>query len=196
VSTVKIIKEYQAKIADLEFRIGCLKAEHKEREKQLTEQRDISKLAVDLSTPWEKAIMADAAEKVKKAEARAEKAEKERDQLAAWKKEALMVEAQWDCQSVAKLLGMPLGVDVRKNIEPAIRALKARVAKLNNALRKVWFTDDLPKHLEELIEPLLEDQTPAPLKGNECCWEGCTAQRLENYDYCMLHLLESRKGAK
>jgi len=193
-SASTILKEYQARIAELEFRIGCLKAEHKEREKQLTEQRDISKLAVDLSTPWEKAIMADAAEKVRKAEARAEKAEKEREQLAAWKNEALILEAQWDCQSIAKLLGMPLGVDIRKNIEPAIRALKARVAKLNDALRKVWFTDDLPKHLEELIEPLLE--TPAPTKGNQCCWEGCTAQRLENYDYCMLHLLESRKGAK
>lgn len=32
-SAVKIIREYQARIADLEFRIGCLKAEHRDHEK-------------------------------------------------------------------------------------------------------------------------------------------------------------------
>lgn len=49
------------------------------------------------------------------------------DQLRAWKDSALAVERSWDCQAVGKLLGIPLGSDIRSQIEPAIRALIARL---------------------------------------------------------------------
>ena len=49
------------------------------------------------------------------------------DTLAAWKESALAVEASWDCQAVGKLLGIPLGSDIRAGIEPGIRALLARL---------------------------------------------------------------------
>ena len=48
-------------------------------------------------------------------------------ELAAWKESALAVEASWDCQAVGKLLGLPLGSDIRAGIEPGIRALLARL---------------------------------------------------------------------
>ncbi len=47
----------------------------------------------------------------------------ERDDLAAWKESALTVESRWDCQAVGKLLELPLGSDIRAQIEPKIREL-------------------------------------------------------------------------
>lgn len=64
---------------------------------------------------------------------RAEKAESRCAELEAWKESALAVEASWDCQKVGKLLGMPLGVDIRKNIEPKILELQAQLATLRTA---------------------------------------------------------------
>ena len=52
------------------------------------------------------------------------KLERERDELARWKREQIFVESQWDDQAVAKELGMPAGADIRKNILPAIQQLK------------------------------------------------------------------------
>jgi len=54
----------------------------------------------------------------------ARKLERERDELARWKREQMFVESQWDAQAVAKELGMPAGADIRKNILPAIQKLK------------------------------------------------------------------------
>ena len=51
----------------------------------------------------------------------------ERDALAAWRRSVLAVESSWDCQAVGKLLNLPLGSDIRANIEPGIRALLARL---------------------------------------------------------------------
>jgi hypothetical protein len=50
--------------------------------------------------------------------------ERERDELARWKREQMLVESQWDAQAVAKELGMPAGADIRENILPAIQQLK------------------------------------------------------------------------
>jgi hypothetical protein len=50
--------------------------------------------------------------------------ERERDELAKWKNEQMLVESQWDTQAVAKELGMTAGADIRKNILPAIQQLK------------------------------------------------------------------------
>jgi hypothetical protein len=53
-----------------------------------------------------------------------ERLKRERDELARWKREQMLVESQWDAQAVAKELGMPAGADIRKNILPAIQQLK------------------------------------------------------------------------
>lgn len=42
-----------------------------------------------------------------------------------WKRSQLEVENSWDCQSVGRLLNMPLGVNIRPLIEPAISKLIA-----------------------------------------------------------------------
>lgn len=67
--------------------------------------------------------------------------ERERDELARWKKEALLVESRWDCQKVGKLLGLRLGEDIRPNIELKIRELlDARhqvETRLNDALAEL-----------------------------------------------------------
>lgn len=79
----------------------------------------------------------------------------ERDDLARWKAEALLVESRWDCQRVGKLLGIQLGHDIRPNIEPKIRALlEARhqvETKLNDALAEL--------HRYQCIE---RGETPPP----------------------------------
>lgn len=50
---------------------------------------------------------------------------RERDELQAWKDSAMAVEAEWDPQAVARVLGLPLGVSVRAEILPGIRKLAA-----------------------------------------------------------------------
>lgn len=50
--------------------------------------------------------------------------------LKAWQDEQLAVESSWDAQAVAKLLGVPLGGDIRKAIQPAIERLKAEAEKV------------------------------------------------------------------
>jgi hypothetical protein len=65
-------------------------------------------------------------------EARAEVA-----RLADWKAQQMQVEASWDAQSVADELGLPLGVSIRPEILPRIKALKAEVARLREALERI-----------------------------------------------------------
>ena len=54
--------------------------------------------------------------------------------LSAWKAEQLQVEAQWNPQAIAALLGMPLGANIRAELQPRIEALSARVKELEAAL--------------------------------------------------------------
>lgn len=56
------------------------------------------------------------------------------DSLTEWKRQQLQVEDSWDPQEVARVLGLPLGSDIRKGILPRIEALKAQVARLSKAL--------------------------------------------------------------
>jgi hypothetical protein len=49
----------------------------------------------------------------------------EADAARAWKESALAVEASWDVQAIARLIGAPLGPDIRAAIQPAIERLKA-----------------------------------------------------------------------
>jgi hypothetical protein len=46
--------------------------------------------------------------------------------LDGWKREALAVEAEWNPQEVAWVLGIPLGTPIRGNILAAVRALRER----------------------------------------------------------------------
>jgi predicted RNase H-like nuclease (RuvC/YqgF family) len=48
----------------------------------------------------------------------------------------MQVEASWDAQSVADELGLPLGVSIRPEILPCIKALKAEVARLQGELHQ------------------------------------------------------------
>lgn len=49
-------------------------------------------------------------------------------ELKAWKESALLVERSWDAQAVAKLLNVPLGLDIRSEIQPRIERLLAELA--------------------------------------------------------------------
>jgi len=69
--------------------------------------------------------------KVKKANALLEEyemrlaAEKERDQLKAWKEEAMEVMNKLQLQEIAKELQLPLGSDIPSQILPEIKRIKA-----------------------------------------------------------------------
>lgn len=108
---------------------------------------------------------------------RAVAAERERDQLREWKESALSIEKSWNPQDVANLLGMPLGVDIRANIQPSIERLlreldelraevaSAKIAGLKEAARIVqgisqsdgrhgfilsWVISGIDEHITEL----------------------------------------------
>lgn len=58
----------------------------------------------------------------------------EHDELRVWKESCLKVESAWDPQEIGRLLGIPLGEDIRANIKPKIEELLRRVeAWRNNA---------------------------------------------------------------
>lgn len=61
-------------------------------------------------------------------EAFARTLERELAQLERWKAEQMAVESAWDCQAVGKLLDLPLGTDIRRNIQPEIERLRARAS--------------------------------------------------------------------
>lgn len=60
----------------------------------------------------------------------------QRDQLERWKREQLAVDGSWDPQEVGRLLGMPLGADIRANIKPGIEKLMEQRDMLADLLRK------------------------------------------------------------
>jgi F0F1-type ATP synthase membrane subunit b/b' len=66
----------------------------------------------------------------------ARKLERERDELANWKAEQMLVESQWDAQAVGRELGMTAGTDIRKNILPAIQQLKRERDAMLEAIRE------------------------------------------------------------
>lgn len=51
------------------------------------------------------------------------------ERLRAWKESAMAVEAEWDAQAVARLLGIPLGAAIRASIQPAIERLRASLSR-------------------------------------------------------------------
>ncbi len=66
--------------------------------------------------------------------------------LEAWKNEAMAVESEWDCQAIARELDLPLGTSIRRELMPAIKALKAKVASLTADLETLTkFTPETPK---------------------------------------------------
>ena len=61
---------------------------------------------------------------------RLEEVEKENKELKAWKESMLSIEATWDKQKVAELLGIGLGESIVENIEPKIIGLRKQVENL------------------------------------------------------------------
>jgi len=55
-------------------------------------------------------------------------AEQRAEEVEAWKESATAVEQEWDCQAVAKELELPLGCSIRREILPAVKSLKDRLA--------------------------------------------------------------------
>lgn len=47
----------------------------------------------------------------------------ERDELAEWKRQQMLVEADWDPQEIGELLGMKLGTRIRANLKSKIESL-------------------------------------------------------------------------
>lgn len=76
--------------------------------------------------------------------------------LARWKKEALAVEAQWDCQAVGKLIGVKLGDHIRPNIEPKVRELISQRDSADNLLREVMNTQPIDISMRRHIHNYLE----------------------------------------
>ena len=105
----------------------------------LRHERDVAIAALKVEKEWvagltrDNGILIEAADRTKsgamcmRLAGQLEQARNERDALAAWKESALAVEASWNCQAVGKLLGLPLGSDIRAGIEPGIRKLLARL---------------------------------------------------------------------
>lgn len=58
-------------------------------------------------------------------------------ELREWKQSYCAVESQWDCQKVAQILGIPLGENIREQIEPRVTELLERLIKCEDALRVV-----------------------------------------------------------
>ena len=48
---------------------------------------------------------------------------KERDELAEWKRQHMLVEAGWNPQEIGEMLGMKLGSRIRANLKPRIESL-------------------------------------------------------------------------
>lgn len=68
--------------------------------------------------------------------------EQQRDELQAWKDSQLAVEAQWNPQVVAQLLGIGLGQDIRANIQPKIEEMIRQRDELLVALENLLFFHD------------------------------------------------------
>jgi hypothetical protein len=75
--------------------------------------------------------------------------------LAHWKAAQMQVEANWDAQSVADELGLPIGVSIRPEILPRIKALKAEVARLRELLEAIELDDATGRFTRNRIKKAL-----------------------------------------
>lgn len=91
---------------------------------------------------------------------------KELAELREWKRQQLEVENQWDCQKIGKMLGVPLGANIREHIAPKIANLNATIERWETELSaamppdfKDWFQNDKsewPMVARQAIESLRE----------------------------------------
>ena len=58
----------------------------------------------------------------------------ERDELAQWQREAMMVESEWNAQAVGRALGLTLGKSIRAAILPGILELQCQLAEARGAM--------------------------------------------------------------
>ena len=95
----------------------------------------------------------------------------ENARLEAWKREAIAVESTWDVQAVGKLIGTPLGGDIRAGVQPYIEGLQSENERMMEVLSRYekWEADlilsneawegILPVFTQELYDSWMEIQT-------------------------------------
>lgn len=111
-------------------------------------------------------------------------AQKERDELAEWKRQMLLVESGWNEQEVAKELNIPLGHNIKPNICWKIQELKSQLAEKQKELEAANTAFD--QELSELrtlalkTSPWILCSTRLPTKEDadrfqnvEWFWESC-----------------------
>ena len=89
-----------------------------------------------------------------------EQAEKERDELAAWKESAMSVSAEMDIQEVGRLLGVKLGHPIYPAIESGIRELKQKLTIARAALENI--ADHNEYLTVNIAEQALKQTAPKP----------------------------------
>lgn len=101
-----------------------------------------------------------------------EKAEAEIAALQRWKDEALAVESTWDCQAVAKEIGIKLGGDIRKAILSWTREAKEEIAD----------RADAEKHLlNDIVEA---DKEISELKASVQTWIRVAGENQKSANLC------------
>lgn len=90
----------------------------------------------------------------------------QRDDLQRWKNEQLAVESCWDAQAVGKLLGLPLGINIRANIESCIIGLQSQLTAAQEELAhlrhyaggQMIFSDfQTADHMRDALNKLIAD---------------------------------------
>lgn len=61
----------------------------------------------------------------------------ELSELREWKRQQLEVESQWDCQKIGKMLGVPLGANIREHIELSVTGLLDHLANHDAEIAKL-----------------------------------------------------------
>jgi phage shock protein A len=84
--------------------------------------------------------------------------EEQIENLLAWKESAMLVEESWNIQKVARLMGLLPGSDIRREIEPFIRRMKAALAesdaRVAGLLEEITRLENAIKELKRLREVL------------------------------------------
>ena len=83
--------------------------------------------------------------------------ERERDELRQWKDSAVAVESEWDAQSLASLLKVPLGVSCRKGIQDAVFKLLIERDELRAEVERLTADRNCEKRMRQDAEEAREN---------------------------------------
>jgi hypothetical protein len=108
------------------------------------------------------------------------KANAELERLQDWKDQQMAIDGQWDPQKVGRILGMTAGQDIRRNIEPKIVEMLAKLAAAEKRLDEIAKLPDRWKQdagvlswkpsmrlVDELEKALRPEPTPEELNRAE-----------------------------